>query len=83
MAYFSGGPLAAATASQVAVIGLELENLWDELKLTDSLETTAPGLYAAGDCTGLAQGILQAAVGGLVAAEAITSEPGRTTKKAA
>lgn len=83
MAYFSGGPLAAATASQVAVIGLELENLWDELKLTDSLETTAPGLYAAGDCTGLAQGILQAAVGGLVAAEAITSEPGRTIKKAA
>ncbi|MFE2725645.1 hypothetical protein [Kitasatospora sp. NPDC059327] len=83
MTYFSGRPLSVATLSQVAVIGLELENLWDELKLTEDLETSAAGLYAAGDCTGLAQGILQAAVGGLVAAEAITREPGRTTKRAA
>ncbi|MET8626580.1 FAD-dependent oxidoreductase [Kitasatospora sp. NPDC004669] len=83
MAYFTGGALTGPTASQVAVIGLELENLWDELKLTDGLETTAPGLYAAGDCTGLAQGILQAAIGGLVAAEAITGHPGRTTGQTA
>jgi uncharacterized FAD-dependent dehydrogenase len=83
MAYFTGGALTAPTTSKIAVIGLELENLWDELKLTDRLETTAPGLYAAGDCTGLAQGILQAAVGGLAAAEAITSSPERTTGQAA
>ncbi|MFJ9446451.1 FAD-dependent oxidoreductase [Kitasatospora sp. NPDC101235] len=83
MAYFTGDALSGRIASQVAVIGLELENLWDELKLTDSLETTAPGLYAAGDCTGLAQGILQAAVGGLAAAEAITGRPSRYTELAA
>ncbi|MFD7447933.1 FAD-dependent oxidoreductase [Kitasatospora sp. NPDC059827] len=83
MAYFSGSALTSQAAAQIAVIGLELENLWDELSLTDSLETTAPGLYAAGDCTGLAQGILQAAVGGLAAAEAIADCPGGTTGLAA
>ncbi|MFJ1931610.1 FAD-dependent oxidoreductase [Kitasatospora sp. NPDC086801] len=83
MAYFTGTAMSDPTAAEVAVIGLELENLWDELTLTDCLETTAPGLYAAGDCTGLAQGILQAAVGGLVVAEAITAGPGRTTGQAA
>ncbi|MFE4518878.1 FAD-dependent oxidoreductase [Kitasatospora sp. NPDC056783] len=78
MAYFTGNSLVGSVDSQIAVIGLELENLWDELKLTDGLETTAPGLYAAGDCTGLAQGILQAAVGGLAAAETIIGRPGHT-----
>ncbi|WP_331765114.1 FAD-dependent monooxygenase [Nocardia sp. NBC_01388] len=56
---------------QVAVIGLELENTWDELIVSPSLETSAAGLYAVGDCGGLAQGIVQASVGGLAAAEAI------------
>ncbi|MET8541565.1 FAD-dependent monooxygenase [Kitasatospora sp. NPDC004799] len=83
MAYFNGNARTGPAASQTAVIGLELESLWDELNLTDNLETTAPGLYAAGDCTGLAQGILQAAVGGLAVAEAITDHPGGTTGRAA
>lgn len=69
VAAFTGRPLADHEARQVGVIGLELENLWDELTLTDGMETSLPGLYAAGDCTGLAQGILQAAVAGLAAAE--------------
>ncbi|MEV0357757.1 FAD-dependent oxidoreductase [Nocardia sp. NPDC050697] len=56
---------------QVGVMGLELENTWDELIVSPSLETSAAGLYAVGDCGGLAQGIVQAAVGGLAAAEAI------------
>jgi uncharacterized FAD-dependent dehydrogenase len=58
----------ADVTDQVGVMGLELESLWDELELTEGMQTTLPGLYAAGDCTGLAQGILQAAVGGLAAA---------------
>ncbi|WTW98247.1 FAD-dependent oxidoreductase [Streptomycetaceae bacterium NBC_01309] len=66
---FIGRPLTDREARQVAVIGLELENLWDELALTEGMETSLPGLYAAGDCTGLAQGILQAAVAGLAAAD--------------
>lgn len=68
---FVGRPLTDREARQVAVIGLELENLWDELALTDGMETSLPGLHAAGDCTGLAQGILQSAVAGLAAAERI------------
>lgn len=71
MQFFIRGPLDAHLSAQIGVIGLELENIWDELKLTSGLETTAPGLYAAGDCTGLAQGILQAAAGGLAAADQV------------
>ncbi|MFD9206610.1 FAD-dependent oxidoreductase [Streptomyces sioyaensis] len=69
MPVFAGHPLEAGQAEQIAVIGLELESLWDELALSEHMETSFPGLYAAGDCTGLAQGILQAAVGGLAAAD--------------
>ena len=64
---------------QVGVVGLELESLWDELELTSGMQTTLPGLYAAGDCTGLAQGILQAAVGGLAAASDVLGVPARTS----
>lgn len=71
MQFFLREPLDSRLAAQIGVIGLELENMWDELILTSGLETSAPGLYAAGDCTGLAQGILQAAVGGLAAADRV------------
>lgn len=52
---------------QVVVAGLELEGLWDELQVSPTMETSLPGLFACGDCAGLAQGILQAAVGGVAA----------------
>lgn len=71
MDFFTDGANPAAYERQVGVIGLELENTWDELVLTPGMETSAPSLYAVGDCTGLAQGIVQAAVGGLAAAEDI------------
>jgi len=58
-----------AGLERVGVLGLELESLWDELALTSGMESSLPGLYACGDCAGLAQGILQAAVSGLAAAE--------------
>lgn len=64
---------------QVGVVGLELESLWDELELTAGMQTTLPGLYAVGDCSGLAQGILQAAVGGLAAATDILGVATRTS----
>jgi uncharacterized FAD-dependent dehydrogenase len=51
--------------ARVAVAGLELEGLWDEMDLTSSMETSLPDLFACGDASGLAQGILQAAVGGV------------------
>lgn len=58
-----------AGLERVGVLGLELESLWDELALTTGMESSLPGLYACGDCAGLAQGILQATVSGLAAAE--------------
>ncbi|MBF6574105.1 FAD-dependent oxidoreductase [Nocardia farcinica] len=68
--YFTG-TAAAQYAHRFGAIGLELENTWDEMALTPGMETTAHGLYAVGDCSGLAQGIVAAAVGGLAAAEHI------------
>lgn len=73
MPSFAGRPLSNQDAARIAVIGLELESLWDELALTPHMETSLPGLYAAGDCSGLAQGILQAAVAGIAAAEHATT----------
>jgi len=67
-------------AKRVAVAGLELESLWDELAVSPALETSMPGLYACGDCAGLAQGILQAAVSGLAAAEHIASTATASTR---
>jgi uncharacterized FAD-dependent dehydrogenase len=83
MGFFNAAPVAEPIASQVGVIGLELESLWDELDLSDGMQTSLPGLYAAGDCTGLAQGILQAAVGGLAAADSILCVASRPIKDAA
>ncbi|MDT3399832.1 FAD-dependent oxidoreductase [Streptomyces sp. B1866] len=83
MAAFTGRPLTDRRARQVGVIGLELENLWDELVLSDGMETSLPGLYAAGDCTGLAQGILQAAVAGVAAADRVLAAPADTRYGAA
>jgi uncharacterized FAD-dependent dehydrogenase len=79
MEFFTGAALAERVAEQVAVIGLELESLWDELELTTGMQTSLPGLYAVGDCTGLAQGILQAAVGGLAASHDVLGIQGHQT----
>ncbi|MEW1657816.1 FAD-dependent oxidoreductase [Streptomyces sp. NPDC093707] len=84
MPSFAGHAFNEDDAARTAVIGLELESLWDELALTEHLETSLPGLYAAGDCSGLAQGILQAAVAGLAAADhALASAVPATTGGAA
>ena len=71
LASFIGTQVTEDDARQVVVLGLELESLWDELVLSERLETSLDGLFAVGDCTGLAQGIMQAAVGGLAAAQRI------------
>lgn len=81
MPSLSGRPLNDHDAARIAVIGLELESLWDVLDLTPDMETSLPGLYAAGDCSGLAQGILQAAVAGLAAADHITTRTARRPER--
>lgn len=79
MEFFTEAGFAGQAAGQAGVMGLELESLWDELDLSNAMQTSLPGLYAAGDCTGLAQGILQAAVGGLAAADDVLSAAARST----
>ncbi len=55
------------------VIGLELENLWDRIDLTEYMETNIPNLYCCGDCAGYAQGVLQALVSGIQAGKKIST----------
>ena len=57
--------------SQISVLGLELESIWDEIELNQNMETNIPYLFITGDSSGLAQGILQAAIGGIAAAYGI------------
>jgi uncharacterized protein len=72
MGSLSPGGQFGENARRVGVIGLELESMWDELVLEPTMQTSIPGLYACGDCAGIAQGIVQAAVSGLAAAQDIT-----------
>jgi uncharacterized FAD-dependent dehydrogenase len=65
--------VSANPVNHVAVIGLELEGLWDEIDVSSHMETSLRGLYACGDCSGHAQGILQAATAGVAAAEHIST----------
>ena|GEM_PF-1464014 len=58
--------------SRVTTLALELEGLWDEIRVTRFMESSIPGLFVAGDCAGIAQGVLQAAVGGVQVATAIS-----------
>lgn len=66
--FLPGGFVPDRHGSQIGVVGLELEGLWDELAVTPEMQTSLHGLYTCGDCAGVAQGILQAAVSGLAAA---------------
>lgn len=59
--------------ARVGVIALELEGLWDEITIDESMESSVSGLYVCGDCSGHAQGILQAAASGVAAGVAIDS----------
>jgi uncharacterized FAD-dependent dehydrogenase len=54
-----------------------IDRFWDTPALDRHLMTGLPGLYVAGDATGLARGIVQAICGGLIAASAIAG----TTKR--
>lgn len=56
---------------KITVLGLELESIWNEIVLTSEMETSINDIYAIGDCTGIAQGILQASVGGVISANSI------------
>ncbi len=60
--------------AQITVLGLELESVWNEIQLSPNMETSISNLYAVGDCAGIAQGILQASIGGVVAANGIITK---------
>jgi uncharacterized FAD-dependent dehydrogenase len=48
-----------------------IDNFWETPVLDNRLMTQIPGLYVAGDTTGLARGIVQAIFGGIVVAHSI------------
>ncbi|MDP4271455.1 MAG: hypothetical protein Q8909_15250, partial [Bacteroidota bacterium] len=56
---------------QISVVGLELENIWDEMELNCNMDTSIPSLFICGDSSGKAHGILQACIGGIAAAKGI------------
>lgn len=48
-----------------------IDNLWEKCEVNEYFETTANGIYIMGDATGLARGIMQAAVTGVTVAYGI------------
>ena len=52
-------------------VGPEVEFFWPTIDASRHFQTTEPGLFFAGDALGIAQGNLQAAVSGVVAAKGI------------
>jgi len=56
---------------KITVMGLELESIWNEVKVTSQMQTSINNIYAIGDCSGIAQGVLQASIGGVIAAYGI------------
>ena len=59
---------------RVVVAGLVLEGIWDEVVIDRDMKSSLPSLYVVGDCAGRAQGIMQAAVSGMLAAKACAAE---------
>lgn len=57
--------------SRVNVVGLELEGLWDHIITDEKFMTNIEGLYFGGDCSGEAQGILQATMMGIKISESL------------
>lgn len=58
--------------SNVNVVGLELEGLWDKIVTDANFMTNVEGLHVVGDCGGEAQGIIQAMMMGIKVAESLT-----------
>ena len=54
---------------KVYVYGPEVENIWGEVKFLDDSFRIAENVYAIGDCTGLAQGVISSMVMGYRAGE--------------
>ncbi|MFI2077533.1 DNA polymerase subunit beta [Streptomyces triculaminicus] len=68
-----GGPAAVEDLrDQVLVIGPELEFLWERPRLDAGCRVPDLPVYVAGDAAGIAQGIVQAAMMGIAAGQAIT-----------
>lgn len=60
------------------VYGPVVDKYWETPELDSQLMTSLPGLYVAGDATGIGRGILQAMFAGIVVADSIMGQ-GHTT----
>lgn len=59
--------------SKVYVLGMEIEGLWDVINVDSNMQSSIKDLYVIGDCAGIAQGILQSAISGCIAADSINA----------
>lgn len=66
-----GGPPAAEIIESTVVLAPAVEFFWDEIVVSEQFESSVRNLFFVGDCAGLAQGNLQAAISGIVAGQAI------------
>ncbi|WP_155246800.1 NAD(P)-binding protein [Salinispora arenicola] len=60
-------------ADDVLVIGPEIEFLWDRVPVTADCQLPGLPIFVVGDAAGIAQGIVQAAMMGIAAGDAITT----------
>lgn len=66
-------------ASEILVIGLEIEFLWSHVQIDETVQTPRKGIYVVGDTAGIAQGVIQAMIMGLRAGRSIASTSGFAT----
>lgn len=59
--------------SKVFVLGMEIEGLWDVINVDSNMQSSIKDLFVIGDCAGIAQGILQSAISGCIAADSINA----------
>jgi len=60
-------------ADHTLLYGVEVKLYSSRLKLSESLETELPGLYACGDGAGLTRGLMQASASGLLAGRSVAT----------
>jgi hypothetical protein len=76
---FAVDNLAPGVASPYTLLyGVEVKFYSSRLKLSDSLETELPNLFAVGDGAGVTRGLVQASASGVVAAREISRRLGKS-----
>lgn len=60
--------------TEVYVVGLELEGLWNEIELDTNFQSNIEGMFFIGDCTGRAHGVMAAAISGIALGKYLSTD---------